>query len=82
MTRDAAALDQGLQSPHHFRFYAEMLQQQMRFRALKDLLPLLVKRCLTFSEKRPRVNLPTITSSSVMDDRPFGRIFVIFANGV
>lgn len=37
MTRDAAALDQGLHPPHHFRFYAEILAQQMPFQALKNL---------------------------------------------
>lgn len=37
MTRDTAALDQGLHPPHHVRFQALILEQQMPFQALKNL---------------------------------------------
>ena len=53
MTRDAAALSQGLHPPHHFRFYADVLEKQMRFQALKDLAAI-ARRAASYVERSRR----------------------------
>lgn len=58
MTRDAEALDQGIKPPHHVRFYAEILQHQLPFQALKQLGDV-ARRVATYVQRTQTIRKPS-----------------------
>jgi predicted nucleotide-binding protein len=59
MTRDAAALDQGITPPHHVRFYVETtLQHQMPFQALKQLAEV-ARKAVTYVQRSHALPKPS-----------------------
>jgi predicted nucleotide-binding protein len=58
MTRDTSALNQGLLPPHHFRVFADTLQHQLSFQALKQLAEV-ARKAATYVQRSQTIRRPS-----------------------